>query len=54
VGQWLTEHRNVVDDFTKIYGEAPPNPNAIGVAIDSDDTKSHAESFMGPILFRSP
>jgi hypothetical protein len=24
------------------------------VAIDSDDTKSQAESYMGPIQFRSP
>jgi Protein of unknown function (DUF3047) len=54
LGKWITERRNVVDDFTKIYGEAPDNPNAIAVAIDSDDTKSQAESYMGPILFRSP
>lgn len=54
VGKWIAERRNVVDDFTKIYGEAPDNPNAIAVAIDSDDTKSQAESYMGPILFRSP
>lgn len=53
-GKWIAERRNVVDDFTKIYGEAPDNPNAIAVAIDSDDTKSQAESYMGPILFRSP
>ena len=54
VGKWIAERRNVVDDFTKIYGEAPDNPNAIAVAIDSDDTNSQAESYMGPILFRSP
>ena len=42
-----------MDDFTKIYGEAPDNPNALAVAIDSDDTKSQAESYVGPILFRS-
>jgi hypothetical protein len=54
MGEWLTERRNVVDDFRRIYGEAPDNPNAIGVGIDSDDTKSQAESFMGPIVFRSP
>lgn len=53
LGTWITERRNVVDDFTKIYGEAPDDPNAIAVAIDSDDTKSQAESYMGPILFRS-
>jgi acyl-CoA reductase-like NAD-dependent aldehyde dehydrogenase len=39
--------------ITKIYGETPDNPNAIAVAIDSDDTKSQAESYMGSILFRS-
>ena len=54
LGKWMVERRNVVEDFTRIYGEAPDNPNAIAVAIDSDDTKSQAESYMGPILFRSP
>ncbi len=54
LGQWITEQRNVVDDYTKIYGEAPDNPDAISVGIDSDDTKSQAESSVGTILFRSP
>ena len=54
LGRWLTEQRNVVDDFRRIYGEAPDNPDAIAVAIDSDDTRSTAEAFMGPILFRAP
>jgi hypothetical protein len=54
LGKWITEQRNVVEDFTKIYGEAPHNPDAIAVGIDSDDTGSQAESYMGPILFRSP
>lgn len=53
LGQWITEQRNVVEDYRRIYGEAPANPDAIGVGIDSDDTKSQAESFVGPILFRS-
>jgi hypothetical protein len=54
LGKWVTEHRNVVDDYTRIYGEAPNNPDAIAVGIDSDDTKSQAESYLGTILFRSP
>jgi Protein of unknown function (DUF3047) len=54
LGKWVTERRNVVDDYSKIYGEAPDSPSAIAIAIDSDDTKSRAESYMGPILFRSP
>jgi hypothetical protein len=53
LGRWITEQRNVVEDFTKIYGEPPDNPTAIAVGIDSDDTKSQSESYMGPILFRS-
>jgi Protein of unknown function (DUF3047) len=54
LGKWLTEQRNVREDFKKIYGEEPENPAAIALAIDSNDTKSTAESFIGPLLFRSP
>lgn len=54
LGKWLTERRNVVEDFQKIYGEAPDNPEALSIAIDSNDTSSTAESFIGTILFRRP
>jgi hypothetical protein len=52
LGTWLTERRNVVEDFKKIYGEEPENPEAISIAIDSDDTNSAAESFFGAIAFK--
>jgi DUF3047 family protein len=54
LGQWLTERRHVRDDFRKIYGEEPENPDAISVSIDSNDTHSTAESYIGAILFRKP
>jgi len=54
LGKWLTERRNVADDYRKIYGAAPDNPGIISIAIDSDDTSSSAESFFGSILFRKP
>ncbi len=54
LGQWITERRNVVEDFKKVYGENPPNPGALSISIDSDDTQSSAEAFVGPILFRKP
>jgi hypothetical protein len=54
LGKWVTEHRNVREDFKKIYGEEPESPAAVAVAIDSNDTKSAAESFIGPIMFRMP
>jgi len=54
LGKWLTERRNVVDDYVSIFGEAPENPGIITISIDSNDTHSVAESFIGPIVFRSP
>lgn len=52
LGKWLTERRNVAEDYVKIFGEAPDDPRAITISIDSNDTRSMAESFMGPIVFR--
>lgn len=52
LGKWVTEHRNLVEDFTKIYGEAPENPGGVSISIDSNDTNSTSESMMGAIGFR--
>ena len=54
LGKWITERRNVVEDFRKIYGEVPDKPNALSLGIDSDDTRSSAESFIGPLVFTRP
>lgn len=54
LGRWITERRNVVEDFKRIYGEAPDSPGAVSVAIDSNDTRSYAEAFLGPIRFTRP
>lgn len=51
--QWVSEERNVVEDYRKIYGGTPENPGAISVGIDSNDTKSSAESAIGEIAFKS-
>jgi uncharacterized protein (DUF1501 family) len=53
LGKWLTERRNVVEDYARIFGESPDDPRAITISIDSNDTHSMAESFMGPIVFRA-
>jgi Protein of unknown function (DUF3047) len=55
LGQWLTESRNVLEDYKKIYGEAPGEEvGAVSISIDSNDTRSTAESYFGEILFRKP
>jgi len=55
LGKWLTESRNVCEDYKKIYGENPDEKmEAVSLGIDSDDTKSKAEAFIGEIFFRKP
>jgi hypothetical protein len=51
LGRWITERRNIVEDFRNVYGEAPAGPTALSISIDSDDGGSSAESFMGAIGF---
>jgi len=53
LGRWLTERRNVAADYQTIFGEPPDDPRAITISIDSNDTHSTAESFMGRIVFRA-
>lgn len=53
LGKWVSERRNVLEDFQKIHHEAPDDPSAISVAIDSNDTDSTAESYMGPIVLKA-
>jgi hypothetical protein len=55
LGKWLTESRNVCEDYKKIYGEEPEEKiEGLSIGIDSDDTRSRAEAFVGDILFRKP
>jgi Protein of unknown function (DUF3047) len=53
--RWLTETRSVYDDYRRIFGEEPTDElRAVSVAIDSNDTRSSAEAFVGEIRFRKP
>jgi hypothetical protein len=53
LGRWLEERRDVRADYPAIFGEEPPDPGAVTLSIDSNDTHSRAESFIGPIRFSS-
>jgi hypothetical protein len=54
LNKWHTERRNVVEDFKKIYGEAPDDPSVLSLSIDSNDTNTSSEAMIGSILFRKP
>jgi Protein of unknown function (DUF3047) len=51
LGKWITESRNVLEDFRRIYGETPDKPSTLALSIDSDDTRSNAHSLIGAIAF---
>jgi hypothetical protein len=54
LNKWLTEQRNVVADFKRIYGEAPDDPAVLSIATDSNDTNSTSEAMIGVLRFTSP
>lgn len=55
LGRWMIETRNVHDDYRTIYGEAPAEEVLlVSVGIDSNDTRSSAEAYVGEISFRRP
>jgi hypothetical protein len=55
LGRWVTETRNVLEDYKRIYGEAPGEPvGAISLSINSQNTGTRAEAYFGEILFRKP
>ena len=54
-GRWVTETRNVLEDYKRIYGEAPGEEvGGISISINSQNTNARAESYFGEILFRKP
>ncbi|PYM20541.1 MAG: hypothetical protein DMD78_21165 [Candidatus Rokuibacteriota bacterium] len=52
LGKWITERRNVAEDFKKVYDDDADSPGAVSIAIDSNDTRSTAESFVGAIFLK--
>ena len=53
IGKWLTEKRNLVEDFRNLYGESPERAVAIRMQINSQHTQSVAEVFWRTIRFTS-
>ena len=51
LGRWVSERRDVVEDYRRVYGERPENPRAVAISIDTNDTHSSAAALIGPITF---
>jgi hypothetical protein len=50
-GQWVTETRNLADDFRAAFGEEPPDVVAIALASDTDNTGETVTAWYGDVAF---
>jgi len=50
-GQWITEKRNVYEDYLRLFGQEPPELAGIRIQINSQHTQSSGESFFGDMVF---
>jgi hypothetical protein len=51
VGLWVSEERNVYEDYKRAFGEEPPLINGVAVMTDTDNTKERATAYYGDIQF---
>lgn len=50
--KWITEKRNVMDDYRRVFSTAAPKVGGIALMIDTDDTHSDAESYFASVEFK--
>lgn len=48
-GQWVTEQRDILADFRRVFGEDPPEAGAIAIMTDTDNTGTEATAWYGEI-----
>ena len=54
LGQWVSERRNIVDDFRQSFGREPPDTVEIIVLFtDNDQTREPVKAYYGAVMARS-
>ena len=49
---WITEERNVYEDYKRAFGEEPPMISGIAIMSDTDNTGESAEAYYGDIVLK--
>jgi len=52
LGKWITETRNVYEDYKKLYGDEPPAVAGVRLQINSQHTETSAESLFADVVFK--
>jgi hypothetical protein len=50
--QWVSEERNVYEDYQKAFKEEPPMISGVAIMTDTDNTGESATAFYGDIIFK--
>jgi hypothetical protein len=53
VGGWVTERRNVLEDYLNLFGNRPPRVGAIAIMTDGDQTGGSATAYYDDLRFES-
>lgn len=48
-GRWVTETRNVYEDFRRLFGEDPPQAGAVAIMTDTDNTGEQVQAWYDDI-----
>jgi hypothetical protein len=50
-GQWISERRDVREDYRRVFGEEPGRVDAVAIMTDTDNTGATAAAWYGDIWF---
>ncbi len=50
--QWVSEERDVFEDYKKAFGKEPPMISGVAIMTDTDNTGESAIAYYGDILFK--
>lgn len=54
VGTWVSEERNIYEDYKKMFGEEPPHIGGVAIMTDTDDTQDEVTAYYGDIFLQGP
>jgi hypothetical protein len=52
LNHWITEQRNVYEDYKAAFGDEPPMISGVAIMTDTDNTEESAIAYYGDLLFK--
>jgi hypothetical protein len=52
LNQWVSEERNIHEDYKKAFNQEPTMISGVAIMTDTDNTGESATAYYGDILFR--